>query len=237
MNAVQPYTPNSLFNQANRTAPTRQYFYSLADSQEICLSLDIGCGTGVITPELTSFASFAHTIGLDIDPHLLVKAKDNNPDNVKLHWLLSDARALPFRSSTHSFVISHFTLMWIPEVHRVLTELHRVLKSPALFTAIEPDYSGRIEGSTNPPRNEHYPIVDWLFAKGANPFLGGQLPSKLHDAGFSEILYGILSWEYHATAAKEEIQDEAALLQADGIQWEEPLFTYTPIFWITGRKA
>jgi ubiquinone/menaquinone biosynthesis C-methylase UbiE len=185
---------------------------------------------------LTSFTPFAHAIGLDFNPHLITKAKDNNPDNVLLHWLLSDAMALPFRSSTHSFAISHFTLMWIPEVPYVLAEVHRVLRSQALFTAIEPDYSGRIEGSNNPQRNGDYPIVDWLLAKGADPFLGGQLPSKLHNAGFSEILFGILSWEYNATTAKEEIQDEANLLQAEGIQWKVPLFTYTPIFWITGMK-
>lgn len=234
---MQPYTPYFLFNQAHRTAPTRQYLYSLADLNEVFITLDLGCGTGIITSELASFTEYTHAIGIDINPQLITKAKEHNPGNEKLHWVLCDALALPLRSSILSFVLSHFTLMWILELQQVLTEIYRILKPSALFTIIEPDYSGRIEVSTNVRKHKHFPITDWLIRKGANPFIGGKLPAELSKASFSEITYGVLSWEYHAEGAREEIQDEADLLQVEGIHWEQPLFTYTPIFWIKGRKA
>ena len=236
VNAVQPYTPQFLFNQAHRTAPTREYLYSFANWNEAPLSLDIGCGTGFITSELTSNATYAHAIGIDIDSALLSNAQANNPHNVRLNWLLSDAMALPFRSSIFSFVISHFTLMWISQSHTAISEAYRILRPKGLFTAIEPDYSGRIEGPGDQNQKQRYPITDWLIRKGANPFLGGQLPFEQHIAGFSHITFGVLAWEYHSDMATEEIQNEADLLQADGIRWEKPRFTYTPIFWTKAIK-
>jgi ubiquinone/menaquinone biosynthesis C-methylase UbiE len=236
-NTVQPYTPHFLLNQAHRTAPTRQYLYSLANWTKAPLSLDLGCGTGHITTELASTVPYAHAIGLDIDLELLSNAQESNSGNARLHWLLSDATALPLRRSLFSFVISHFTLMWIPEHQRAVAEVFRVLRSQTLFTAIEPDYSGRIEGPTKTRKKPHYPIIDWLISKGANPFLGGKLPSELHNAGFSHVAYGVLAWEYHADTAEAEVQSEANLLRAEGIHWEQPLFTYTPIFWIKAKKA
>ena len=233
---MQPYTPHFLFNQAHRTAPTRQYLYSLTNWNEAPLSLDLGCGTGLITLELTSNAAHAHAIGIDIDSALILDAQASNPDHARLNWLLSDATALPFRSSIFSFAISHFTLMWISESHAAISEAYRILRSKGLFTAIEPDYSGRIEGPADVTPKWHYPITDWLIQKGANPFLGGQLPSEQHIVGFSHIAYGVLAWEYHPDMAIEEIQAEADLLEAEGIRWEKPLFTYTPIFWTKAIK-
>jgi ubiquinone/menaquinone biosynthesis C-methylase UbiE len=210
--------------------------YSLANWNEAPLSLDLGSGTGLITSELTATATYAHAIGIDIDSELLSTAHTSNPDNARLHWLLSDATALPLRSSICSFTISHFTLMWISQSHTVLTEAYRILRPRGLFTAIEPDYSGRIEGPTKINREQRYPMVEWLLKKGANPFIGGQLSSEQRNAGFTQITCGVLAWEYHPDVAKEEMQSEAELLQAEGIHWEQPLFTYTPIFWTKSRK-
>jgi len=235
-NAVQPYTPLFLSNQGHRTAPTRQYLYSFADWDQAPLSLDLGCGTGFITSELTSLTAYAHAIGIDIDPELLSIAWQNNYENPRLNWLLGDASTLPIRDAVSSFIISHFSLMWIQNYSNALAEAFRVLRSQAIFSAIEPDYSGRIEGSSNTQKESLHPIIRWLITKNANPFLGGVLPSELHGAGFIQITFGVLAWEFHETAAQAEMQEEAEILHAEGIEWTQPLFTYTPIFWLKARR-
>ncbi|MFX0168882.1 MAG: class I SAM-dependent methyltransferase [Candidatus Hodarchaeota archaeon] len=234
---MQPYTPQFLFTQAHRTAPTRQYLYSLADWSKAPVSVDLGCGTGVITPELTSTDPHAHAIGIDFDSELTSQAQANNRTNPTLHLILSDATALPLRAAVVSFVLSHFTLMWIKDYKSALAEISRVLRTRAMFAAIEPDYAGRIEWSPDTKQNHCYPIIKWLRMKHANPFIGSQLSQLLHSEGFTDITFGVLAWEYHAAAAKAEIQDEAALLRAEGIQWKPPLVSYTPIFWTKALKS
>ncbi len=231
---MELYTTHFLCNQAHRTAPTRQFFYTQTNWKTAPISLDLGCGTGVITSELTF--SHAQAIGLDINPDLLTQAVMDNRPNNSVHLVLADATSLPFRSSIVSFVLSHFTLMWIHNRETALAELKRILRPGSLLAAIEPDYTGRIEIPKNAEYTSHSPIIDYLIFRGADPFIGGKLPFELQNFDFTEVQFGTLSWEYHPEAAQTEIQDEATLLQAKGIHWKQPVFTYTPIFWVIAFK-
>ena len=70
---MELYTTHFLCDQAHRTAPSRQFFYTQVNWKTAPISLDLGCGTGVITPELTS-SSRAQAIGLDINPESVERA-------------------------------------------------------------------------------------------------------------------------------------------------------------------
>jgi ubiquinone/menaquinone biosynthesis C-methylase UbiE len=233
---VQSYTTHFLCNQAHRTAPTRQYFYTQVDWKEAPVSIDVGCGAGVITLEIATTYSSVQAIGLDINPELLNQAAVDCLTNNSIHLILADATALPLRSSVASFVLSHFTLMWIQNRKTAIAEVNRILRPKGLLAVIEPDYSGRIEIPKDTESTSHSPIIDYLIFRGADPFIGGKLPFELHNCNFNKVQFGTLSWEYHQETAQMEIQDEVALLKSKGIHWKPPVFTYTPIFWIIAFK-
>ncbi|MFX0077797.1 MAG: class I SAM-dependent methyltransferase [Candidatus Hermodarchaeota archaeon] len=232
---MQPYTSTFLKEQAQRTAPTRQFFYQNTKWREVPICIDIGCGTGVITPEFTNEAPGVSAIGLDIDPILLSKAVRMYSHNGALHFLLADAAFLPLRQSIANFCLSHFTMMWISERIKALKEIRYVLRPKGVFASIEPDYAERIEipeGQTKPLPDATYPIIEALQELGADPYTGSHLPSELEKLGFQDIRSGILSWQFDAKAMKAEITEEAALLKELGFHWVVPKFIYTPIWWI-----
>ncbi len=234
----KPYSPCFLCNQSRRTQPARQFLYNQIPRVKGLLTLDVGCGTGVITPELATYTSHATAIGIDIDSTILAKAINRNK-STNLHFLLADATALPFRANLFTFALSHFTLMWIPKRMKALSETFRILCSKGILAAIEPDYSGRIEARNSSPKQGLPPqssLIKCLQNLGADPFSGSQLPADLSIVGFTNTRFGVLSWEFNKIGAHKEILGEAALLKTQGIQWDLPTFTFTPIFWVLASK-
>ena len=236
---MQPYTPQFLSDQAQRTKPTRQYLYRQTIWPFAPLCIDIGCGAGAISPEMAKEIVHSTVIGFDIDSNLLAKVLDAPNPNHAIHYVLADAMALPFRKAIADFALSHFTMMWIPDRIQALIEIQNTLHSNGSLACIEPDYTGRIELHKHnlhiqpkPP----FPIVTALTRLGADPYAGSQLPSDLTSIGFHNIQFGVLSWTYNIGSIKSEIESEVKLLQAKGIEWTEPVFIYTPIFWIHATK-
>ncbi|MFX1562372.1 MAG: class I SAM-dependent methyltransferase [Promethearchaeota archaeon] len=237
---MQPYAPHFLCSQAKRTEPTRRHIYNQIIWGPAPISLDLGCGTGVIASELVTQVAHSHVIGLDINPALLKTAQKQSRKHPSLHFLLADANAIPLRTSCINFAISHFTMMWLPNRKLSMSEIHRILQSKGYFAALEPDYAGRIEASQNigkPSRPASFPIIEYLIRTGADPYTGSQLPSELEKCDLQLIHVGILAWEYDNKSARAETQEEKSLLYSYGIQWTPPKFTYTPIFWILARKC
>jgi SAM-dependent methyltransferase len=236
---VQPYTSRFLCDQAQRTAPTRHFFYQQTSWTIAPICIDIGCGTGVISNELTHLVAQSTVIGFDINPDLVAHAVSRYKKNAVLYFLLADATALPFRTTIADFALSHFTLMWISNRKQALKETYAVLLTHGSLACIEPDYAGRIEIfeknsgiQSKPP----YPIVTALTRLGADPYTGGLIPGELETLGFGIIQFGIMSWTFNSQSMRAEILSEVALLEGKGIDWILPDFIYTPIFWVLGTK-
>jgi ubiquinone/menaquinone biosynthesis C-methylase UbiE len=234
---MQPYSPNFLSNQAQRTKSTRRFLYNQVNFGVAPIALDLGCGTGVITPELITKTSHAIAIGIDIDSILLTTAIKEKSHSA-VHYVIADATALPFRSSLFTFVLDHFTLMWINNSQQALAETYRILHSGGGFASIEPDYAGRIEAqrTRKDTTTSPLPIIKYLLRLGANPYTGSNLPIDLDRCGFKEIRFGVLAFEYERLAAENEIRGEADLLKTQKISWTKPFFTFTPIFWALAVK-
>ncbi len=171
---------------------------------------------------------------------MISQAVSNQNEIQSVHFILADATALPFQSERVDFVISHFTLMWIPERIKAIKEIKAVLFPQGTLACIEPDYAGRIEvhrSDSGIKPKPPFPIVITLTRLGADPFTGGQLPGELQQLDFQTIRFGVLSWTFDAQAIRAEILSEADLLQEKGVQWTLPSFIYTPIFWILAEKS
>jgi trans-aconitate methyltransferase len=91
--------------------------------------LDLGCGTGQLSSEITSLG--ASVIGVDRSPEMIAEARNKFP---QLLFDVCDARALPF---AHEFdaVFSNATLHWIPQADQVIAGIARALKPGGRFVA------------------------------------------------------------------------------------------------------
>ncbi|MFC1780525.1 class I SAM-dependent methyltransferase [Patescibacteria group bacterium] len=88
-------------------------------------TLEIGCGTGIILNEVNKFAKEA--IGIDLSSGMLEDAKKKGL-NVKR----ANATKLPFGDKSFDVVYSFKVLAHIPEIEKVISETHRVLKDDGI---------------------------------------------------------------------------------------------------------
>lgn len=113
--------------------------------------LDAGCGTGLILRKLPK-----GTIGIDINPRNIKKAKKHAPF-AKL--MQADVEKLPFKRETFTTIVSTEVIEHQPDPKPMVAELKRVLKKDGVLIgsvpAISPIWFLRFLSSTC-PRGEPY---------------------------------------------------------------------------------
>ena len=113
----------------------------LSDLSEFKL-LDIGCGSGAITAELSKAVCFA--CGIDRDPSELPKGSTNP----SLSFMVADGCNLPLSTSSFDILVLNYVYEHVRVPSQLLSEAHRVLKPggtayftcPNRFALIEPHY-------------------------------------------------------------------------------------------------
>lgn len=104
--------------------------------------LDLGCGGGVMLPELRSRYTKASVLGIDISTGMLQQAHQNiGRWRNKARLICADAHDLPLDDAAADLIVSNLLLPWCQNHHRVFAEMHRVLKpgGALLFTSAGPD--------------------------------------------------------------------------------------------------
>ena len=108
--------------------------------------LDIGCSTGIISNELSK--RFGKVIGIDVDEEAVIHAKKYyQTDN--LHFSVEDGINLRFPDNFFDVVICAHVYEHVPDSHKLISEIHRVLKPEGTcyfaagnrITLIEPHYA------------------------------------------------------------------------------------------------
>lgn len=95
-------------------------FVNVEEGQKI---LDLGCGTGVLTNELSK--NGADVIGTDLSKNMIDKAKSNYPN---LTFQVEDATKLPFENYFDT-VFSNAVFHWIPNQEKLLHSVCNSLKN------------------------------------------------------------------------------------------------------------
>ena len=132
--------------------------------------LDLGCGAGLVTADLTTRA---RVVGVDISPGQLELARRNAPAAT---FVRADMVDLAFAPASFDAVVAFWTLIHVPrEVHASLfARIHGWLKPGGLF-------AGTFGSGDNPA--EHLP--DFYGAPMYwSHFDGGTNRGLLRDAGF-----------------------------------------------------
>ena len=100
--------------------------------------LEIGCGRGVALPELDDRLEPLELIGLDVDPDLLVEARERVRNTCTYATLVEgDVRDLPFEAARFDLVIDFGTCYHVSATmdgrRSALSEVSRVLREGGLF--------------------------------------------------------------------------------------------------------
>ena len=98
--------------------------------------LEVGIGSGINLPLYGP--SVRTVIGLDPSPELLRMARDRAASApVPVELLEASAEAVPLEAASIDTVVTTWTLCTIPDAHRALAELRRVLKPSGTLLFVE----------------------------------------------------------------------------------------------------
>lgn len=197
--------------QAKWTRHTRQYLFQLADISPSQSVLDVGCGTGAISYEI----SREHQLdiyGLDLNIEFL-KIADQEVSHA--HFIHGDGHQLPFKKGAFDHTFCHFFLLWVEQPIDIIIEMLRVtVPGGAILFLAEPDYGGRID----------YPeeltiLGKWqqaaLRRQGANPLIGRRLAALLHQAGLNNAEVGVIGAQWNSPPTEEELTSEWEIIRSD----------------------
>jgi len=234
--------------QARWTQGTRTHLYRQAGLWGAEAVLDVGCGTGAVTAEVSQRTG-GRVTGLDLDPGMIEFAAGWLPD---VEWIVGDAHSLPFPADSFELVLCSFLLLWVAEPKVAVQEMTRVVREGGVVLAtIEPDYGGRID---YPEDIRLGPLMEESLRRdGANPRIGRRLKALFSSSGLvaqSGIIGSV--WDDRQLAAEFDaewdfiyetlgnVADEAELRSYRDRAWRavqngERLF-FMPHFWALGRK-
>jgi SAM-dependent methyltransferase len=197
--------------QAGWTRDIRLHLYARTGLNKARRVLEVGCGTGVLTNEL-SRTTRARVSGLDLNPDFLALARHRDR---KTHYTLGDGNLLPYPGGAFDLTLCHFLLLWVKNPLQVLLEMKRVTRpGRAVLALAEPDYGGRIDYPASLAELGQLQ-TEGLRRTGANPLMGRELAGLFARAGYNNVETGVLGGEWRHSLPARERDSEWATLQAD----------------------
>jgi ubiquinone/menaquinone biosynthesis C-methylase UbiE len=98
--------------------------------------LEIGVGSGLNFAFYTD--AVERVIGLDTSPQLLARARHlRRRDDLSIELIEGSAETLPLKDASMDTVVTTWTLCTIPDVHRALREIRRVLRHSGALLFVE----------------------------------------------------------------------------------------------------
>jgi malonyl-CoA O-methyltransferase len=103
--------------------------------------LDLGCGPGNFSRELTLLYPKAHIVGLDLAPAMLLEARKKQGWRRKWSLITADMSQMPFATGLFDLVFANQVIHWANPLEHVFRELNRVINVNGcfMFTTLGPD--------------------------------------------------------------------------------------------------
>jgi SAM-dependent methyltransferase len=154
--------------------------------------LDVGCGPGTITADLSARLAPGKVLGIDAAAAVVDAARRDHPG---VAFETGDVYALACEDAAWDIVHAHQVLQHLADPVAALREMRRVVKPGGLVAARDSDYAA----FTWYPADER--LVRWLAlyheigrANGGEPDAGRRLLSWARQAGFTQITASASAW-------------------------------------------
>lgn len=99
--------------------------------------LDIGCGDGKITKELSLTLNESTICGIDSSTSMIEYASKNHSNGKKLYFVKSDASKLNFQEE-FDLIVSFYCLQWVTNKTKLFEDLRNALKPDGLVLLLMP---------------------------------------------------------------------------------------------------
>lgn len=133
-----------LKQQAEDSMEYRHALYNKVDLRNKKNILDVGCGTGAVTLDITQSTN-GQVTGIDIDKEKLDEARKVLSDIPNIKLIEADVTDLPFEDETFDLVLFNVVLIYIKDQQKALNEMARVTtKGGYVMATLEPDYASYI---------------------------------------------------------------------------------------------
>lgn len=169
-----------------------QDFLSHANYPDGSRVLDVGCGTGLITQQISGRPGVAEAVGVDPSAYFIDRARRRAP---RLRFDVADGRDLPYDDGSFDGVVMATALCHIPSPELAVAEARRVLRPGGTLLVYDGDYATTtVALAANDPlqtcaaatldRLVHDP---WLMRR-ITPLVAaaGLRPGQLHSHGYVE---------------------------------------------------
>lgn len=141
--------------------------------------LDVGCGTGFLTRNMSVDVSSQQLLALDIALPMLLASRQKNL-GLSVQYLCADAEKMPFAAHSVHQIYSNLALQWCQDLPAVFADCKRMLK-----------VGGQLVFATFGPATLQELKAAWATVDGfvhVNAFYGiEQIKGFLLDAGFQSI--------------------------------------------------
>lgn len=96
--------------------------------------LELGCGTGDMwKSHLDVLGKISELVLTDFSDGMLQSAKEMLGENEKVSYKVVDIQNIPYEDNSFDIVIANMMLYHVPEIHKGLNEVRRVLKNNGSF--------------------------------------------------------------------------------------------------------
>lgn len=207
--------------------------------------LDVGCGSGIITKELSD-RSHNTVIGVDNNPDRIERLKKKFPE---IDFIHADALNLPFENNLFDLIVTSQLWLWIKDIKKFAGEIKRLLKPNGVYISLsEFDHAARVDFPIELEFKKQL-FIDSLIADGADPFVARKLRSLFTENNLNTSWGAFCSmfddrqleedfdkdWEYIKTF-KEYISSKNKLDQLYEIEKtaieNKIRFVFMPVFWL-----
>jgi SAM-dependent methyltransferase len=106
--------------------------------------LDVGCGTGALSASILAHAAPREVMGIDPSAGYVAYAQGHVQDP-RMHFEVTDARALPYEAGSFDAVVSGLVLNFVPNAGQAMAEMARVARAGGTVAAYVWDYAGRMD--------------------------------------------------------------------------------------------
>ena len=142
--------------------------------------LDLGCGTGFLTGELSAYSRHEIMIALDIALPMLRTTQNKLADKRNIMCVCADAEQLPIAGQSIDSVVSNLALQWCSNLDAVFTSIKQALKSEGqlVFSTFGPLTLHELKNAW--ATVDHYHHVNAFYSEA-------QIKEFLLQAGFKNI--------------------------------------------------
>jgi arsenite methyltransferase len=149
--------------------------------------IDIGCGPGFLTGEVTAdVGANGWVCGLDLSESMLAQARARCAGQPGAAWIdfrQGDAVSLPFPDASFDAAVITQVYEYVADLPTALAELHRVLRPGGRAVVVDTDWDTIVWHGTDDARTAR--ILDAWDEHLADPHLPRRLRPLLQHAGFA----------------------------------------------------